>query len=395
MATPESERINVQRYFWLLFVVLLAGACAPQATFGDAITQGEPTPIPTAVVAARPIYDVTRGDVVDQRTYFGRISAVTTVQLQFTLQGTVNEVLVSVGQDVRAGDVLARLESTALQEQLLDAEEQLAIAQSFLEAAQNQVTFARRRAELEVDLARTMLDAANARAGTPASDTDVLTIRQREIELELAQLALEQISDGVDPALAYDVSRAQEQVELANDLLNRAVLVAPMDGRLISFLVGTGENVTAYATVGLVADVSQVEITDSMDDMEMSNLTEGLSVVAQRANAPDSAYEATLAQMPAPYGTGDDPQVHFRFNTQPEPSEFQIGERMSLIITIAERKNVLWLPASAIRQFGGRDFVVVQEDGVERRVDVRLGLEGNDRVEILEGLEENQRVVAP
>jgi multidrug efflux pump subunit AcrA (membrane-fusion protein) len=68
---------------------------------------------------------------------------------------------------------------------------------------------------------------------------------------------------------------------------------------------------------------------------------------------------------------------------------------MSLIITIAERKNVLWLPASAIRQFGGRDFVVVQEDGVERRVDVRLGLEGNDRVEILEGLEENQRVVAP
>lgn len=385
----------MQRYFWLLFVVFVAGACAPQATFGDAITQGEPTPIPTPVVAARPIYEVTRGDVVDQRTYYGRISAVTTSELQFALDGVVTEVLVSVGQDVSAGDVLARLDNSALQAQLLDAEERLAIAQSFLDAAQNQATFARRRAELEVDLAQTMLDAANARAGTPPSDADLLTIRQREIELELVQLALDQINDGVDPALAYDVAQAQQAVELANERLNQAVLVAPMDGRVISMLIEPGEGVTAYATVGLVADVSQVEITDTMDEMELGNLTEGLVVTVQRANSPDVAYDATLFQLPTPFGTGDDPLTHVRFNTPPAPSEFQIGERMSMIITIAERKDVLWLPVTAIRQFGGRNFVVLQEDGVERRVDVKLGLEGNDRVEIVEGLEENQRVVAP
>jgi multidrug efflux pump subunit AcrA (membrane-fusion protein) len=53
------------------------------------------------------------------------------------------------------------------------------------------------------------------------------------------------------------------------------------------------------------------------------------------------------------------------------------------------------LPIGAIRQFSGRNFVVIQDNGVERRVDVQLGLQGNERVEILEGLEENQRVIAP
>ena len=56
---------------------------------------------------------------------------------------------------------------------------------------------------------------------------------------------------------------------------------------------------------------------------------------------------------------------------------------------------MLWLPQSAIRQFSGRNFIVVQNEGVQQRVDVRLGLEGDGRVEILEGAEEGQTVIGP
>ena len=43
----------------------------------------------------------------------------------------------------------------------------------------------------------------------------------------------------------------------------------------------------------------------------------------------------------------------------------------------------------------GRRFVVVESDGVQQRVDVVLGIAGNGRVEIVEGLSEGQVVVAP
>jgi macrolide-specific efflux system membrane fusion protein len=39
--------------------------------------------------------------------------------------------------------------------------------------------------------------------------------------------------------------------------------------------------------------------------------------------------------------------------------------------------------------------VVIQEGEAQRRVDVKVGITGEDRVEILEGLKEGQVVVAP
>ena len=71
-----------------------------------------------------------------------------------------------------------------------------------------------------------------------------------------------------------------------------------------------------------------------------------------------------------------------------------LGELATVIITLEEKDDVLWLPPAALRTFQGRTFVVTQdEEGNQRRLDVRLGIESDDRVEILEGLEEGQTVV--
>ena len=385
----------MKRLVILCLSVLIVQGCGSQATFGDAITVGEPTPIPTAIVPTRPIYEVQRGNIIDQRSYFGRISAVNTSELLFAIEGRVIETFVANGEDVVAGDVLATIDTTELERQLLDAEEELALAQSLLESAENQIAFDRQEAELEIQLAQTFLDFAILQAGDVPSDEAQLLVNQREIELQLAELALAQIDEGVDPTLQFNLTRAEELVEQINGSIEQATLVAPMDGRLVSLLISEGDFVIAFEIIGLVADLSEIEVTDVMENDEMSDLTEGLPLVLQRANSPDASFEGILTQLPQPFGSGGDNQVHVRFNTQPAPDEFTLGERMSFVVTIAEREDVLWLPPGAIRQFSGRSFVVVQDEIVEQRVDVQIGLEGNDRVEILEGLEENQRVIAP
>ena len=71
-----------------------------------------------------------------------------------------------------------------------------------------------------------------------------------------------------------------------------------------------------------------------------------------------------------------------------------MGELATVIIVLEEKDDVIWLPPAAIRTFQGRSFVVVQgDDGSQRRVDVRLGIESDERVEILEGLEAGQTVI--
>jgi multidrug efflux pump subunit AcrA (membrane-fusion protein) len=62
---------------------------------------------------------------------------------------------------------------------------------------------------------------------------------------------------------------------------------------------------------------------------------------------------------------------------------------------IEHERDVLWLPPQAIRSFNGRRFAVVQDGDVQRRVDVTLGVEAEERVEIEAGLEAGQIVVAP
>ncbi len=372
----------------LFFSLWILQGCVSQATFGDAIVEGEPSPFPTSVVPTRPIYDVERGNIINQSTYSGRISAINSAPLQFSIDGRILESYFSTGEDVVAGDILAQLDTAVLENQLLDAEEELAIAQALLDSAESQIDFARRRSELEIELAQLFLDSA-------ILNEDTLLIRQREIELELEQLNLDQLDSGVDPALSFDVIRAQEEVDAINEQISQATLLAPMDGRLIVFPVSNGDSITAFEQIGTVADISQLEVTDSIDDDGLSELSEMMPAVLQRSNAPDRTYDAIITNLPPPFGTGSDEQVHVQFVVAEEASDFALGDRMTFTVTIDEREDVLWLPAGAIRQFSGRNFVVVQDNGVERRIDVQLGLEGNDRVEILEGLEEGQRVIAP
>jgi len=378
----------------LLGMFTLAG-CASQATFGDAITQGEPTAIPTPVVPSKPVYEVERGKIVYERRFFGRITPLVTEEVAFEIDGRVLEVFVEAGADVVEGDVLARLNTAGLENQLLDAQEELAIATSILESADSKVRYDSQRAALALEMAQLKLDHAIAQAGDEPGSDDALQISLLTLERDLAQVAIDELTSGVDPQLRFDVSRAQKRVDEITATISQAELAAPMSGRLVNFSPDPGEPIIAYEPIGLVADLSILEVTDDMSPEDLTELAEGMPLLIKRAALPGNVYSGTIAGLPAPYGLATDELVHVAFDEQPPADEFDVGDRMNFTVVIEERDDVLWLPQSAIRQFSGRNFIVVQNEGIQQRVDVRLGLEGDGRVEILEGAEEGQTVIGP
>ncbi|MEM7114197.1 MAG: hypothetical protein AAF614_17315 [Chloroflexota bacterium] len=115
---------------------------------------------------------------------------------------------------------------------------------------------------------------------------------------------------------------------------------------------------------------------------------------------PETRFPLMLRQLPFPYGSGAqgdeaDNFVRLSFNNPDQAAELNIGQRMEVAILLESRDDVLWLPPAAIREFNGRLFVAVQEGESQQRLDVKIGLQNENQVEIIEGVSGGQVVVGP
>jgi RND family efflux transporter MFP subunit len=187
-----------------IIIALLLSACGSQATA---------TPIPTLVLDGNNPSPSNGGTGSGNSvSAAANIVPAKTAKLSFATIGHVTEVNVEVGDTVSAGDVLARLDTTILEAKIREA-------QANLELANIQVRYLKR-------------------IGT----------NQPHLETAIA-----------------DVDRAQALLDLANANLDaQSVLVAPMNGTVISVDTAPAEVVTPGQVVVTLANLSyfQVETTD-------------------------------------------------------------------------------------------------------------------------------------
>lgn len=394
--------MTLRRAHCLTLLCLLAlAACAGGAARYP--TADEPTPIATAPAAAKETYTVGRGDLTARITLAGRVSPIVEESLSFAIDGQIGELRVEQFTFVSAGDVLATLDTAQLDAALLAAQAEHDIAAARLAARTAEVGRARRRAELQRDMAQLDYDFAVAQAGAAPSAAEQHAIDRLRLALELAQIDVEELDQAVDPALQADVDATALRLEQAQVALAAAQIVAPFDGVVLTIEKGAGRGVAAGETVLVLADLNELQASAGARDSELEQLAEDLPATVTAADGRGPALPGVVAHLPYPYGSGGaaesvegDKTIHVAFDDQEAAREaFELGDRIAIDIVTATRQGALWLPASAVREFSGRRFVVVEGDGVQQRVDVVLGIAGDGRVEIVEGLSEGQIVVAP
>jgi hypothetical protein len=88
-----------------------------------------------------------------------------------------------------------------------------------------------------------------------------------------------------------------------------------------------------------------------------------------------------------------DKSTRIAINASPAEEGFELGDLVRVTVELERKADVLWLPPQALRIFDGRRFALLQDGDVQRRVDVTVGIETPERVEIEAGLEEGQTVV--
>jgi len=437
----------------LVVTTVILGACATgSSSGGDA--EATPTPIPTSVVPNNPTYVVQRGDVIRLLQFSGRIAPVLEEELFFKTGGYVDEVYFSRNDDVVEGDLLAELEVTDLKNQIVQKEAELLSVRMDIDRRTTQAQNAVRAAELRLAKlqssvsntsiigARINLERARERLSdaqdeynksldrdwekeevrdryaenvrdaewnlelAEAQYADALKAKERNAyDIELSQMDLDQAMMGLtEIETGLDITRTILSLERLEDQLNDARIVAPFTGTVLQTSIVEGKQIQGYNTMMVLADPTELEISADLQDSEMGELEEEMAIVAEFVNRPGEEYAGQIRRLPYPYSGGaksdsvDDDDQSTRITLEgidPVEKGWRIGDRLRITTELERSEATLWLPPQAVRTFEGRSFVVIQDGSAQRRMDVRIGIRSDDRLEILDGLEEGQTVIAP
>lgn len=382
--TPN--RFHTSRYRVGLASLFLAASLAGCSTSGQG-AQPTVTPIPQQRSIERPTYTVERGDIVEQLRLSGRVAAVRQEDLGFTKAGTVLRVHVRAGDKVRKGQLLAELE----QREELDA---LAKAQVALEQAQ--IVLRRGEESQRFAIARAKLDLQEAQA--------ILAQAKTEQERELARIGVQRAQLGLEEAEGVTNEEAEKQVAAARIEFNRlkqqvetGKLRATFAGQVGDVAAQPGTNVEPFAPVVSVLEPGDREVrVENVTGSELNRLSVNQPVTITFSRFENQPIEGRIEALPQGNASTQsqvqaDTAVHISYEAP--DLDLELGDLATAVVTLQNRENVLFLPPAALRNFQGRQFVVVQDGDRQRRVDIQVGITGPDRVEIVEGLQEDQVVV--
>lgn len=309
----------------------------------------------------RPINILTVGGLTGGGTlsYPGEIRPTQNADLAFEVPGRLIELPVLAGEDVQAGQQLARLDPA-------DYQSSVSQAQAAYNAAES--IFNRFRDLLEVG-------AASAQA---------FDVAQRNFEVAAAQL------------------------ETATKSLNDTRLIAPFAGRVSRTYVDNFSNVQAKQAIILLQDISTLEVIINVPeqdwqragpDVTLAQRTERVRPRVSIASAPGREFPAVLTE----YATAADPvtrtfEARLRFDP-PDDINLLPGMTAEVSIDIPEdalgASAAVWIPAVAVLADDAGNATVWNVDAATMHVNrtiVEVGTLSGADIRILSGLEQGDRI---
>ncbi len=387
-----------------------------------------------ATEVQRQLVEVTRGDIIVSVTAEGKLSLPWHRELTFGTSGTITEINVEEDDRVVKGQLLASLDTTALEQSVKTAELALASAAIDLESAQNSydqlitpypfLTFAFALPE--------SLDAVRAAQSkiTEAQKELVLGLKGESYNmaemkeyLRLAQESLSEaeakmdagLSEGISPSetywtmraaqLAVDkvqvaVDTAKNSLDIARTELDKAVILAPFNGVIAAVNVKEGDKLSSlnYATTTIIEiiDPTNVELKADLDEIDIPDVALNQRAVIEIDAIPDLWLEGKVTYID-PVSTEESGVVLYEvtigFDVAPG-SGLMSGMSATAEIVIDGRSSVLLVPNRAI-EYDDQDNpvvkVMVDEQTQERSV--IPGISDGYDTEVISGLSEGEIVV--
>jgi multidrug resistance efflux pump len=307
-----KRRFRTALYLFLGLAVLAGFGCQARST---------PPSTPTPAMSA---YAQTKSVGTDRITALGTVRPAQALQLSFTTGGPIQDVSVRLGTEVRAGELLAELDTASLQLELQSAREEVTARRAALDALlSGSSTAAVERAEAEhaqqlaqaqvaLRIAQLQLEQAKHQGQTLTVEIAGLGLQQATYQLEqaCAQSPTPEVTIAqVNLARAQDVlARTQDEYRKAldrpwepqeiRDGLTRAVQQAEWDVQLAKAHLEAAQNAQrAYQldqrALGVQSDIADAQVMQALDAQAAYSVT--LTLLATRVEQAQLAVEGLEA----------------------------------------------------------------------------------------------------
>jgi HlyD family secretion protein len=356
------------------------------------------------------IAEVERGDVARSVVATGKIEPLAKVEVKSKASGIVKRVVVEYGDVVKKGQILVELDKDELEAQVREARATLQAA----EAAEQSMLAAIERTKVDAEgpdlpFLKTAVERQEkllAQGVIPKSNLDEA---QRIYEMALNKQQASQravVVSRADAARAHaQVAEAQASLERAQQNLLYSTIVSPMDGLVLSRDVEVGDAVSSILVMGsqatLVAtlgDMSDVYVKGKVDEADVSKVFLGQRARTVVESLKDKPFDGAVSKI-APLGVEKDNVTTFevRVSIANQSGELKANMSANAEIILEEKKNVLRIPESAVIYDKERNASVEVPDTAsetgKRKVAIKVGLSNGVKTEVLEGLEEGQKVI--
>jgi len=346
-----------------------------------------------------------------QVTASGEIVASRYADIGANVMGRLVSLSVREGDVVKAGQVVARIDSAqaasgaeaadaavgALEADARAAVTQVRSAQAALTEAQSRAA----EAKAALDRARQLRDAGLL----PAAEFDRAVAADAAAAAQVASTTAavdraQQASSGNDRR----VVQGRAERARARDQLSKTDVTAPIDGVVTRLDVELGEMVVIGVqnqpgtTLMVVSDLSSINAEVKVAEADVMRLSNGLPATVTLEALPGQRFPGRIIEI----GASALPQMgaqatarEFRVKVRLDgsPATLKPGLTCDAEIVAVEKKNVLTVPLPAVVERDGRTGVFVVSDGVARFTPVTSGIIGGLSIEV-DGIAEGTAIVA-
>lgn len=301
------------------------------------------------------IISPTLEEIKDELILSGSINANDIAILKFQNSGKLNWVGVKVGDKVKKWQVLATLDSVALKKSL----------------------------QTQFNYYRTNLSQFN----------DVQETYKKTKENVLVTETIQRILDRTQ----YSLDNSVINYEIADMAIKESKLITPIDGVVVAVDQPlAGINITPTSANITIINPNSLYFRAEVDQQEVIKLLQGQTANIKLDSFDKNEINTKLSYIAFTPVTGQSSTVYeIRFPLPLENNNlnYRLGMDGDVTILIKDKTNVLTIPIEAINDDNGQIYVWLKVNDKIERHDIKTGIETDTKVEVLEGLTQNDQVV--
>ena len=346
-----------------------------------------------------------RAEFKDYVRLSGQVMPMQVVQVAPEEGGIVTERVVEEGSPVRRGDVIVRLSNSALDLQILNAEAELAEKQNLLRNTQvamqqDRLSNETERVQLDMDIQRRRraweqnerlyAEHLISREAWEQSREDY-DLSRRKHSLVTQRLRQDSIYRSVQMEQMEDNLEAMRRnVVLVRERKQKLEVRSAIDGELGLLDVELGQSVAPGTKIGQINDLSDFKVQAMVDEHYIDRVRQGLPASFERDG---HVYPLRLRKVYPEVRDG-------RFLTDfvfcgERPRQMRSGQTYYLNLELGRPEQAVLIPRGTFFQTtgGGWIFVLSSDGRTAHRRPIRIGRQNPQFYEVLEGLEEGERVI--